>query len=383
LSSTFGSVTFGFLSVIYVPYLGFVEIDATLIGVLMMVSFLTIALLTIPFGILADRYGRKPFLVMNSLLHFAYSLFYLFRTDFAALLLAELLGGTGSAMSWAPSAALISDKTVAERRKYAFGLSWFWSSVGTTLGFLMSAIPDFLVSTQGWNIIESSRMMFGVAAVLWLASFFPLALIREEKSAERHVDASRRINITSWRLIAKFSFTNGLVGLGAGFIVPWFSYYFLQKFGVSYASTGAVFAVSQGGMAVSFLLSPKLSERIGNVNAVVVTQIVSIMALVLIALSPNFGVASVFYVIRVILMNMTHPVWTGFFMSLVTEKERASANSVATTSWMVPNALSRPVAGYILEHLSLDMPFFICASLYSTSSALFYLFFHRLEKSKE
>jgi len=62
-------------------------------------------------------------------------------------------------------------------------------------------------------------------------------------------------------------------------MIPWFSYYFTLKFGVKLAEIGIVFAVSQVGMALAFLIIPKVAEKIGSVRTIVYSQATSIMVL--------------------------------------------------------------------------------------------------------
>lgn len=169
-------------------------------------------------------------------------------------------------------------------------------------------------------------------------------------------------------------------GLGAGFMIPWFSYYFTLKFGVNLAEIGIVFAVSQVGMALAFLIIPKVAEKIGCVRTIVYSQATSIMVLLLISVSPSFTVASVFYLIRVILMNMTGPAFSSFFMGLLKSEELASGNSFVWASWNIGNALPRPVAGYIMDNVFLDMSLYICASLYSISTVIFYSVFRKARR---
>jgi predicted MFS family arabinose efflux permease len=162
-------------------------------------------------------------------------------------------------------------------------------------------------------------------------------------------------------------------------MVPWFSYYFTLKFGVNLAEIGLVFAVSQMGMAIAFLLVPKMAEKIGCVRTIVYSQATAILVLLLISVSPSFPVASILYLVRVILMNMTGPAFSSFFMGLLRSEERASGNSLIWASWNIGNALPRPVAGYIMGNIFLDMTLYICASLYSISTVIFYGIFRKEE----
>ena len=378
LSNLFWAVTSGFLDVTFAPYLAIVGLPGELIGSLMLVSSLSSAILMLPFGIFADRYGRKPFLLIGALLS-AWSFgMYFFVTDVTSFMIAELIKGFSWAMLWGTSGAFLSEKASDEQRSYAFGLSSFGFSVGAVVGYVMGAVPDFLTSVYGIQYPQSIRILYLVTAVISFVSLIPLISVKEAKKPSKEL---KWLNITSWKVVSWLALTQGLIGLGAGFMIPWFSYYFTLKFGVNLGEIGIVFAVSQVGMAVAFLLIPKVAEKIGSVRTVVYSQATSILVLLLISVSPSFAVASILYLIRVVLMNMTGPAFTSFFMGLVKSEERASGNSLIWASWNVANALPRPVAGFIMGNIFLDMTLYICASLYSISTVIFFSIFRNAEKT--
>ena len=377
LSGAISSVTFGFLDVTYAPYLSIIGQPGELIGTLMLVSSLSSAILMIPFGILADRYGRKPFLLASAVLSALSFGMYFFVTDIILFAVAELIKGLSWAMSWGTSGPFLAEKTSEKQRSYAFGLSSAGFAIGAVIGYVMGAIPDFLTAFYGMDYPQSIRAVYLVTAVAAFLSLFPLIPVKETKKS---LTASKWVNITSWRVVSWVALTQGLIGLGAGFMVPWFSYYFTLKFAVNLAEIGILFAVSQLGMAIAFLVIPRIAEKIGNVRTIVYSQASSILVLLLISVSPSFSVASIMYLIRVISMNMVGPAFSSFFMGSLRDEERASGNSLVWSTWNIGNALPRPVAGYIMDNVFLDMTLYICASLYIVSTVLFYSIFGKSEK---
>jgi MFS family permease len=382
LSTSIASITFGFLDVTYAPYLSILGQPGELIGTLMLVSSFSSAILMIPCGVLADRYGRKPFLMVSAVFSAVAFVMYFFVTDVVLFGVAESIKGLSWAMSWGTSGAFLSEKASEKQRPYAFGLSSFGFAVGAVIGYLMGAVPDILTAVFGIASAYAIRIMYLATGLVAITSLLPLTLVREEK---RPVTRRKWVDITSWKVVSWVALTNGLIGLGAGFIVPWFSYYFTLKFGVNLGDIGVVFAVSQVGMAAAYLIVPKMAEKVGSVRTIVYSQATSILVLVLISMSPTFTVASVLYLVRVILMNMTSPAFSSFFMGLLKAEERASGNSVVWASWNIGNALPRPVAGYIIDNVFLDANLYICAALYSVSTIIFFTVFAKGERrpSKE
>lgn len=130
-------------------------------------------------------------------------------------------------------------------------------------------------------------------------------------------------------------------------------------------------------MTVTFLIAPKLARIIGTVNSIISTQAIATLFLVLIPLIPDFRIVSILYVARNFLMNMSSPIQSAFMTSLVEPEERASASSMTGTAWSMANSLTPSIGSYIMEHISLSLPFHVCALHYVTSIALFYIFFHK------
>jgi len=373
LSAAMPSIAWGFINVIWAPYLALLGLDEPHIGTLMMISMMAMAVLTMPMGLLADVVGKKHVVATGLALSAVYAAIYYLTADFRWLCLAEFLGGLGAAMSWGPNIALMADKA-GESRDYAFSFSFsLWSAFNLT-GFLLSGLPDWLRAAYGLGEVEATRLMFLLA--LAITAIGPLLLLPVEEPP-RSPRARKRpfANIRSWSLISRYALVNGLIGFGAGLVVPWFSYFFWRRFGAPYGTIGILFAVTTLVMVPGFILAPKLSSALGPVKAAVLTQGLSIAALVALGSCYDFYLACSLYVARNFLMNVCNPIVQAFTLGLVGEEERASANSIWLTCWNVPSAVSRQLAGYLIKGYSFEAPFFLCAACYSVATGLFYAFF--------
>ena len=374
LSNAIGSLPWGYFMILQAIYLKIIGIEPTLIGVLMTLSGLTSALLAIPFGILSDKYRRKPFLVTSGFLSTFSLLIYMLTTKYIHLAVASIIGGLAGAMFSSPWQAFLADKTTSENREKAFSYSAFASSTAGTIGALLSGIPEYLQIKLSINEITSYKPMFLLASILMTISTFLLVPIGEVK----RVKATREIfPRKSIKTIAKFCLTNALIGSGAGFIIPLFSLWFYLKFGLGGMVLGPLYAVSSAVMAIAFLAAPKLAKITGTVNSIISTQAAATLFLVVIPLMSDFRIVSVLYVVRNFLMNMSSPIQSAFMMSLVEPEERASASSMTGTAWSMANSVTPSIGGYMMEHISLSLPFHICALHYATSITLFYMFFHK------
>jgi MFS family permease len=162
---------------------------------------------------------------------------------------------------------------------------------------------------------------------------------------------------------------------GAGLFIPFMNVFFRQVHGQSDQAIGAVFAWSSLAMAVGFLLAPAIADRMGKIQLVVWTQILSIPFLALLGFSPWYWVAALAYLLRMALMNMANPVYQTFVMEEVEPKARATAASLVSMAWSSGRAFSPTVSGYIQVQYGFGPVFVLVIVLYVIAVWLYWRFF--------
>jgi MFS family permease len=141
------------------------------------------------------------------------------------------------------------------------------------------------------------------------------------------------------------------IGAGAGLFIPYFNIYFVQHLGAS----PALFGVLNGGAtainALLTLAAPWLAMRLGKVNSIALTELVSIPLLITLGLIPLLPVAAVCYLFRQGFMDMSNGVLQVFSMEAVPERYRGLANSSYQVAFQVPWALTAPLGGVLIAHV--------------------------------
>jgi MFS family permease len=178
----------------------------------------------------------------------------------------------------------------------------------------------------------------------------------------------------SWRLIGLFGAVNGLIGFGAGTLIPLLPLYLRSKFLATDVEIGVLFAVSNAAMGVANLFAPRLSEKIGPVATITFTQAFSMLPLATIPFLTTFSWVAAMYVTRTALMNMSTPILTTYTMSVVSPDERASTSGMITMAWNGAYAVGTMLSG-ILMRIHLDYPFYGSLLFYTLASISFYLCF--------
>jgi predicted MFS family arabinose efflux permease len=168
-----------------------------------------------------------------------------------------------------------------------------------------------------------------------------------------------------------------LIGMGAGLFIPYFNIYFVQYLGASSALFGAIDGGANALNALLTLVAPLLTRRIGKVNTIVVTRLLSIPLLLLIGLTRYLPLATVLYPLRQGMMDMSNGIWQVFSMEEVRRERRGLANSSYQAAYQVAWALTAPLGGLMIAHIGYA-PNFVCAALlYIVAIALLWMRFAR------
>ncbi len=368
LSSFATSIVIGISGVIQPLYLSGLGYDAATVGLLLGCSALISVGVLLPAGVLADRYGRKRLLIFSLTMYAGAFGIYAVFTTFLALLVASVLIGVSWGTYVGPSSALLTDKTTPAKRDYVFSLNAFLAASAVILGSLIGGATDVLGSILRQTALEAFRTMFGIAVALTLVAVPALFLIQE---ASFHSSPRGLVTVGSRRILGLFSVVNGLLGLGAGALIPLLPLYLSVKFRATDLVIGFVMAASNAAMAVASLAAPHLSQRLGPVVMITSTQVLSLLPLMLTPFLPALSWVAVTYVARTALMNMATPIFTAYTMSAIAPSERASASSIITMAWNGAYAVGTMASGLLMT-LHLEFPFYASLLFYALASTVFY-----------
>jgi len=378
--SALGSFSYGCTSVFLNIYLYDLGFTPTLIGILAMLSMISSSILGIISGILADKYGKRLMVVVGCALCTFSFLIFAVTTDIMLISAASLIGGIGSGIYYTSWSALIADKSPGDILDRVYSFSAFISGILTSIGTLLGALPDILYYSFGFGRVESYKPLFVMTVFLFASATLLGASVSEGKLKERR---EKLLPQKSMDVISKFVVVNVLIGFGAGFIIPLFNLWYKLKFDVGLGLISVVFFVSNITLSVSYLCAPLLARKIGLVNSIVLTQGTATMLLATIPLLPDPTIVAIVYIVRTLLMNMSNPLLSALLMNLTEPEERGSASGIVGSAWNIPNAISPSLGGFLMEHVSLALPFYICALNYTAAILLFYAFFKKYESDTD
>ena len=139
--------------------------DAAQVGLAFGIYGLAQACLQIPFGLAADRWGRKPVIVFGLLLFALGSLWAAVATDLETLLMARALQGSGAIS--AAVTALLADLTRNTVRTKGIALVGVSISVMFVLSLVVAPGLNAVIGLPGLFALTAGLAGLGVVAVLW------------------------------------------------------------------------------------------------------------------------------------------------------------------------------------------------------------------------
>src|SRR5919202_6130507 len=165
-SQLIAAIPMGFLIVALPIYLDHIGLHPELIGTLFTISGIASAVLLVVFGLLADRYGRKWFVVVGTALPVASYVILAVTTAKLPILIASAVGGIGLAggMSGALTAsgfnALLAEKTKPEVRTVLFAFAEMAWSAAVLVGAMIAELPGLLEHHAGLSYRAAYHDLF-------------------------------------------------------------------------------------------------------------------------------------------------------------------------------------------------------------------------------
>jgi len=362
--------------------MGFVESE---IGLVASSRAIGMSCIAIPAGILMSRIRLKPILLVGCALFGLFSFFIATSQQLYLLLGFSVLSGMAFSIYRVAAAPFYMRNTTPLERTYVFSFSF-----GTNLlaGIIGAATAGRIAAVIGER---TGDMVFGYQCTLFigigvsLLALIPFLLIRSAPPSKEE----NRISLTHTqfhrrgRFYAKVFFTNFMVGLGAGLIIPFLNLYFRDRFELPPDTIGLYYSVVHFSMLAGSLASPVLVKRYGLVRTVVVAQLASMPFMLLLSYTYWLPLAFVAFVIRGGLMNLGVPLITNLGMELAEQEEHGLVGALLMVGWTSSWMLSTAVGGSLIEHYGYTLTMNITICVYLLSSAAFFLFFRRAESRSE
>jgi MFS family permease len=356
----------GFVAVLLPAYLLALGHGQLAVGFLSTATLFGSAIATIMVGRWGHRFSLRKLLLAAAVLMAVTGIGFATISSLWPLLVVAFLGplnpSGGDVSVFLPlEHTMLAAAAPAQARTTIFARYSFFGSMFGAVGALAAAVPDWLASRGGLQMVDALRAMFLVYAAVGVAVWLLyLRLPRpavEEARPPAPLGPSRGIVYKLASLFSVDSFAGGLV------VNALLALWLFERFGMSLTAAGAFFFWTGLLSAASQLAAPAVARRIGLINTMVFTHIPASLCLIAAAFAPGMEIALGFLLARSALSQMDVPARSAFVMSVVTPAERPAAASFTAVPRSLASAIGPSLTGAMFAAGAMSAPLVVCGVL--------------------
>ncbi|MDE2223452.1 MAG: MFS transporter [Candidatus Omnitrophica bacterium] len=383
---------YGFVSTILVIYLAELGLGHNQIGLLLTMTLIGDAGISLWLTTVADRQGRKKMLLLGALLMVFAGVLFAWTRNIYLLILAATLGvispsGNEVGPFLAIEQASLSHVTAQQKRTKIFAWYNLAGSLSTAFGALASGAGVQLLQRYGFSLLSSCRLVVVGYAVLGFVLLLIFCLLSSQIEVRFETPSERR-----WfglhhskSMIFKLALLFSLDAFGGGFILQSIiAYWFHVRFGLQPIFLGALFWCANVLAGFSGLIAARLASRIGLIRTMVFTHVPSNVLLLLVPLMPNVFWAMAVLLLRFSISQMDVPTRQSYTMAVVAPDERAAASGITNVARTLGAAVSPLLlAPLMASAATLGICFYAAGGLKLVYDFLLYKSFKRIKPAEE
>ncbi len=301
------------------------------------------------------------------------------------LVIVSFLEGIGFTLLIVSEAPFLMAASDEKNRSLLFSLNFGLLTLSSAVGAVFAGQMPTRVADR-LNVSPDSSTAYGavllVSLLIGVFSFWPLLRIDEHEihDSQTRGQKSNILSTLKKRLVWKLFLPNLVLGFGAAILIPYMNVFFTEKFKLSSAALGVLFAVSSLLTAIGSILGPALAQWMhSKIKAIVAVQGASLGFLALIGFSPMSWVAEMAYLVRGTLMNMASPLYSAFSMEVCEPQDQGAVSSMMNISWQAGWAVGPIISGMIQQEYGFAPLFITTLILYTLSTMLVWIFFKDTE----
>jgi MFS family permease len=383
---------YGLASIVLVLYLAAVGLPDAQIGLLLTLTLLGDAVVTLWLTTHADRVGRRRVLLVGSALMALAGLGFASTSLLPVLIVSATIGvispsGNEVGPFLAVEQAALSQTIPDSSRTRVF--AWFnlTGSFATAAGALAGGGLAGVLIGAGRLPVDAYRgvILVYAAVAFLLALVFARVSPAIEAPAPPETSIARRLGLhRSQRTVAKLSALFALDAFGGGFVVQsLIAYWFHLRFGADPGVIGAALFGANLLAGISALAAARIAARIGLIRTMVFTHLPSNVLLILVPLMPTLPLAVIVLLARFSISQMDVPTRQSYTMAVVEPDERSAAAGVTAIARSVGAAAAPLAAAPLIGGVALaGVPFVIAGGLKIVYDLLLYRSFRGLSEHR-
>jgi len=340
------------------------------IGLIFSIILFVSTLAEVPGGIVADRVGRKPTIVVASFLLSIVLLFLGLSRLWAVIMVFLAIYYVLSSISKPAITAMLGETSSETDRGTTFGSFYFFVSLGSVVGPLIGAL---LMQRKLFQSIFLGSALAAAVSVLLQVSLLretkkPVVEdqdLRERRKIEKPGHPFNRTVLIFITAIIGFSLAGGLVYPFTALFSEKVLKFSATEFGIMISAANLVALIANVPLG-------KICDKIGKRKSLVVSWLGISLLTSLWVFSPNFLLAIVNYMASSVFFSLNIIAYNAFAITITSEETRGSM--IGLFEMVMGFAMSGgPIVGGFLWYVNPFFPFLTCGILGAVSACILVL----------
>lgn len=339
------------------------KLDEEQIGQLGSFGTIVMGLISIPTGLMANRFGRKRILVTGlTLMGCGYSLFG-FVENLLGFYFAQLIFSIGITMLITSEIQLLyhychSKKEETQAFSLLFAVFTLFTGVGTIIG---GYLPNWL---GGMNTSYQSSLLVG-AGCLFLVSLIRGLFLPKERTEVTNYEKRESSSQSPWRLpnrsILIFSFFTFMSGFSFAFIVPFQNVILKFRYDLSDEWVSILLTMNGFFLFIGSFLMPYLLERLGIRKTYFTVYAVNTILAFFLFLAIPLPLFAVLFLVRGGSFTLLNNLIDSQGMSAIPDEDRNLFAGLRSVTRSIGSSISTYMTGVILAQKNYYLPFLFTA----------------------
>jgi MFS family permease len=375
-------------STYYPKYVEALGGTAAIIGLIGASELIARALVQIPGGYLADKYGRKWLIFTMTFFAGLARVFYIFAPSWEWILVGAVMGGFAGLYQPALN-AIIADSVPKEKRGMGFSIIQLIASASTTPAPL---IAGFLYTRMG--LVPSVRLSYIVVVIGFLAASALRTRLKETVEDPAKINLmemlgsyprSFRESIDVWKVVPRGAFILFLVFIATNFTVglfqPVFTLYILDDLGIDYVSFSYIMTTLFVSMIILALPAGKIIDKVGKKKPLMAAFVIWALAVPLLIWGDFYRL-----IVSMSLIGLLQVLISGAAMALtadlVPREHRGKVNGSRGFFTMIALSVGMFAGGWLYDNVGHQVPFLLQLVLIIPPFLLVYFFIEEPKKEE-
>jgi MFS family permease len=308
---------FGMFYVVWQPYILSTGVGIVDLGIIQSTINLSTAAGLIVWGVLSDRFGRRPVMLFASASRLAALMALVISSNFVFLLAFSFFVGFSALFMMGNPArsALVSESVSRQRNATALSTLMAISQISLTL---TSSIGGYLAMTAGYRIIFYVCIVGDLFGLVVMALFIEETLVKHAGEARAEQTLVRRLEalLMPEKKLAPLYLIMVEMGVGYGTAYSLFYGFLVESYGFTTLQLGLLSTVFNLTWALASIPLGRLSDRVGRKPMLVASWAMAVVTATGFLFARSFEMFLLFN-----LTNALDPAfWISPWLSLIAEK---------------------------------------------------------------